>query len=121
MANLILISPLILLLLTPLASTTTLSLDNPTFPSTDAKNMIRDFNLFPKQSINIVEDGDDTVVRSSVADKKLVEKRFMFPDFVDLNGVSVDDLGHHAGYYQIEHSHAARYILRLKIIVHLLF
>ncbi|KVI09702.1 Peptidase S10, serine carboxypeptidase [Cynara cardunculus var. scolymus] len=107
MENLMLLLPLLLLLLAPLASTTTLSLDNPSFPSTLAKKMIRDFNLFPERSINIVED-DDGLRSSSFQQKKIVEKRFKFPNLVDPNGISVDDLGHHAGYYQIEHSHAAR-------------
>ncbi|KAL9994748.1 putative carboxypeptidase C [Helianthus debilis subsp. tardiflorus] len=96
------------LLLVPTALTTTLSLDNLSSPSTLAKQMIRDFNLFPERSVNIVEDEDDHVLRSSSGEKKLVEKRLKFPNFVDLDGVSVDDLGHHAGYYPIEHSHAAR-------------
>ncbi|KAI3748587.1 hypothetical protein L6452_11759 [Arctium lappa] len=107
MENFMILLPLLLLLLAPLASTTTLSLDNPSFPSTLAKKMIRDFNLFPERSINIVED-DAGLRSSSVQQKKIVEKRFKFPDFVDPSGISVDDLGHHAGYYQIEHSHAAR-------------
>ncbi|MFS8003611.1 hypothetical protein Hanom_Chr13g01215951 [Helianthus anomalus] len=42
---------------------------------------------------------------------KLVEKRFVFPNFVDSSGASVEELGHHAGYYKIEHSYAARYDL----------
>ncbi|KVH96880.1 hypothetical protein Ccrd_001028 [Cynara cardunculus var. scolymus] len=70
--------------------------------------MIRDFNLFPERSINIVED-DDGLRSSSFQQNKIVEKRFKFPNLVDPNGISVDDLGHHAGYYQIEHSHAPRY------------
>lgn len=102
--------PLILLLAPP-ASTTTLTLDNPSFPSTQAKNMIRDFNLFPEHEINIVE-GDAGLRSSSVQQKTIVEKSFKFPNFTDPNGASVADLGHHAGYYQIEHSHAARYVMR---------
>ncbi|KAI7735992.1 hypothetical protein M8C21_022404 [Ambrosia artemisiifolia] len=108
MANIIFFLPLLLLLiLVPNASPTTLTLDNPSFPSTIAKQMIRDFNLFPQHSVNIVDD-DHLLPSLTVGENNLVEKRLKFPDFVDLNGVSVDDLGHHAGYYQIEHSHAAR-------------
>ncbi|KAI7749863.1 hypothetical protein M8C21_027528, partial [Ambrosia artemisiifolia] len=106
--NIIFFLPLLLLLLlVPNASTTTLTLDNPSFPSTIAKQMIRDFNLFPQHSVNIVED-HHLLPSLTVGENKLVEKRLKFPSFVHLNGVSVDDLGHHAGYYQIEHSHAAR-------------
>ncbi|PRQ58726.1 hypothetical protein RchiOBHm_Chr1g0362451 [Rosa chinensis] len=39
--------------------------------------------------------------------KSIVEKRFTVPNVVGESGVSVDDLGHHAGYFKIEHSHAA--------------
>ncbi|KVH87497.1 hypothetical protein Ccrd_025244 [Cynara cardunculus var. scolymus] len=78
------------------------------FPSTLAKKMIRDFNLFPERSINIVED-DDGLRSSSFQQNKIVEKRFKFPNLVDPNDISVDDLGHHTGYYQFEHSHAPRH------------
>ncbi|GMP65007.1 hypothetical protein CsSME_00025990 [Camellia sinensis var. sinensis] len=37
---------------------------------------------------------------------KIVEKRFKFPNFADPD-VSAEDLGHHAGYYTIQHSYAA--------------
>ncbi|KAI8007692.1 hypothetical protein LOK49_LG07G00286 [Camellia lanceoleosa] len=37
----------------------------------------------------------------------IAEKRFKFPNFADPD-VSAEDLGHHAGYYTIQHSHAAR-------------
>lgn len=103
--------PLILLLAPP-ASTTTLTLDNPSFPSTQAKKMIRDFNLSPEREINIVED-DGGLRLSSVQQNSIVEKRFKFPKFTDPNGASVADLGHHAGYYQIKHSHAARYVIEI--------
>ncbi|GJZ89880.1 serine carboxypeptidase-like protein [Tanacetum coccineum] len=104
MANLL----LIFLLFAPIiALTTCLTLDNPSFPLTQAKDMIRDFNLFPERTVNVVEGG---LRESTFGDKKLVEKKFMFPGFVDTSGAaaSVDELGHHAGYYQIEHSHAAK-------------
>ncbi|KAI3520161.1 hypothetical protein L1887_09406 [Cichorium endivia] len=107
MENLMLILPLILLLLAPFASMTTLTLDNPSFPSNQAKKMIRDFNLFPEHEINIFED-DSGLRSSSVQQNTIVDKLFKFPNFVDPNGASVADLGHHAGYYQIKNSHAAR-------------
>ncbi|XP_028064300.1 kynurenine--oxoglutarate transaminase-like [Camellia sinensis] len=62
-------------------------------PSVQGEKLIRELNFFPKESINIVE------------------KRFKFPNFVDpdVSDVSAVDLGHHAGYYTIQHSHAARF------------
>lgn len=115
MENLIFILPVLLLLFTSIDSTsttTTISLENPISPSTLAKKMISNFNLFPDRSVNIVEE-DNGLQSSTVGENnnKLVEKRFKFPGFVDPNGASIDDLGHHAGYYKIEHSHAARYNL----------
>lgn len=71
-------------------------------PSVQAEKLIRELNLFPKDDINVI-DGRD----SSPEPKKIVEKRFRFPNLVD-SGDSVEDLGHHAGYYKIEHSRAAR-------------
>lgn len=73
-------------------------------PSISAESLIRELNLFPKQAVNIV-DGD---VSSSDA-PRIVERRFKFPNLIDPSGVSAEELGHHAGYYKIEHSHAARF------------
>ncbi|OAY38893.1 serine carboxypeptidase-like [Manihot esculenta] len=78
-----------------------------TFPSVNAEKLIRELNLFPEKDVNIVRDGD-----ASLRDgrKRIVEKRFRFPNVVEEEyvGVSVEDLGHHAGYYKIASSHAAR-------------
>ncbi|XP_030930333.1 serine carboxypeptidase-like [Quercus lobata] len=74
-------------------------------PSVQAEKFIRDLNLFPKTEINVVDRPGFS--SAAAAPKKIVEKRFAFPDLVG-SGVTVDDLGHHAGYYDIEHSHAAR-------------
>ncbi|GMH13304.1 hypothetical protein Nepgr_015145 [Nepenthes gracilis] len=77
------------------------------FPSLQAEKLIRELNLFPKESVNIVDGADG--LSSPHAGPRLVEKRFRFPNLNDASGgVSVEDLGHHAGYYQIEHSHNAR-------------
>ena len=71
-----------------------------------AKKLIRDLNLFPEDNINIV----DAAANSSLRPRKIVEKHFRFPNLVySDSGISVEDLGHHAGYYPIQHSHAARY------------
>lgn len=40
--------------------------------------------------------------------RKLVEKRFKFPNCDCEDPVSPEDLGHYAGYYQIQHSNAAK-------------
>jgi len=42
--------------------------------------------------------------------KIIVEKPLRFPNFSgeDDEGVSIDDLAHRAGYYPIQHSHAAK-------------
>lgn len=77
------------------------------FPSTEAEKLIRGLNLLPKD-VNIVDQEND---KSGLPQaKKIVEKKFKFPNLVDPGGVSVEDLGHHAGYYQIQHSHAAKYV-----------
>jgi serine carboxypeptidase-like clade 4 len=66
-----------------------------------AENLIRGLNLFPKHSINIPKN-DPHFVHGNI-----VEKKFTFPGFVD-SGPSVEELGHHAGYYSLPHSKAAR-------------
>ncbi|KAI3751529.1 hypothetical protein L2E82_22617 [Cichorium intybus] len=94
------------LALITLPPATSLSIKESNFPSTQARKLIRDLNLFPKHSINIVD--RDVTNRSSIPSSKLVEKPFKFPNFVDSDGVTLEELGHHAGYYQIEHSHDAQ-------------
>ncbi|CAA3000566.1 serine carboxypeptidase-like [Olea europaea subsp. europaea] len=91
----------ILFLISPLSSVTAL-LQLPISPSNQAEKLIRELNLFPKESINIVHD------RNFSNRPKIVEKAFKLPHLIDTAGVSLQDLGHHAGYYQIQHSHAAR-------------
>ncbi|XP_057424271.1 serine carboxypeptidase-like isoform X1 [Lotus japonicus] len=72
--------------------------------SLHAKKLISEFNLFPDTGINIVRDAN-----SSIQPSKIVEKRLIFPNVLGSDsGVSADDLGHYAGYYPIQHSHAAR-------------
>lgn len=97
MKNLI-ISLSLLLILYPLTSTSFLI---PSY-SIGAEKLIRDLNLFPKESINIIDANHSSLLRN-----RIVEKRFKFPNFRE-SGFSVEDLGHHAGYYQIQHSHAAK-------------
>ncbi|XP_076902182.1 serine carboxypeptidase-like [Bidens hawaiensis] len=105
MTNIMFISSLVLL---SFAFTTSFSLQNPRFPTNVAEKMIRELNLFPERSVNVLEDEVDVLRSSSDGEKKLVERRFKFPGFDDPNGATVEDLGHHAGYYRIEHSIDAR-------------
>ncbi|CAA0814436.1 Serine carboxypeptidase-like 49 [Striga hermonthica] len=93
----------LLLLLLQVSPTAALLRAPPRLPSGAAEKLIRDLNLFPNSPINIV-DGHLTTVDVP----KIVEKRFRFPDSVDPSEVSLEELGHHAGYYQIEHSHDTR-------------
>ncbi|KAL2328558.1 hypothetical protein Fmac_021985 [Flemingia macrophylla] len=65
-----------------------------------AQRLIRSLNLFPKKLVNIAK-GD----HADFVPGKIVEKKFsFFPE----PGTSVEDLGHHAGYYSLPHSIAAR-------------
>ncbi|KAK7354781.1 hypothetical protein VNO80_20267 [Phaseolus coccineus] len=65
-----------------------------------AQKLIRSFNLFPKYPINTVK-GD----REAFVSGKIVEKKF---SFLGDSGPSIQDLGHHAGYYSLPSSKAAR-------------
>lgn len=80
-----------------------LSLSSSTFnfPKTQAERLIRQLNLFPEHEINI------SPGHSNLSGSRFVEKRFSLPYLGD-SGSSVEDLGHHAGYFQLPHSKAAR-------------
>ncbi|RDX89532.1 Serine carboxypeptidase-like 49, partial [Mucuna pruriens] len=67
-------------------------------PQSQAENLIRGLNLFPKDSVNIIK-GDH---HAGFVPGEIVEKKFSFL------GDSIEDLGHHAGYYSLPHSIAAR-------------
>ncbi|KMT07962.1 hypothetical protein BVRB_6g144960 [Beta vulgaris subsp. vulgaris] len=69
-------------------------------------NSIRELNLFPKKSVNIINGSDNGDF--SHDGPKLVERRFKFPNFYDPKDANVEELGHHAGYFQIEHARNAR-------------
>lgn len=75
--------------------------------SKQAEKLIHELNLFPKESDNIV-DRDPFPTAAS----RIVEKRFSFPNLANSSIISFEDLGHHAGYYKIKHSHAARYLFK---------
>lgn len=80
---------------------------NSRFESAQAEKLIRELNLFPKESVNIVPRGS---LSAAEPGPKLVEKLFKFPNLADPS-VSVEELGHHAGYYKIQHSYDARYLV----------
>ncbi|KAK9158600.1 hypothetical protein Scep_005174 [Stephania cephalantha] len=97
MAKLVIIiifSALSLLLQSNLSSATLV------LPKSQAETLIRQLNLLPTDADPVLDD------RSVLSDKKIVEKRFRLPNLDE--GVSVEDLGHHAGYYKLPHSHDAR-------------
>lgn len=73
------------------------------FASKQAEKLIHELNLFPKESVNIVDRDPFPTAEAS----RIIEKRFEFPNLAN-SSVSFEDLGHHAGYYKIKHSHAAR-------------
>ncbi|KAG9136611.1 hypothetical protein Leryth_020278 [Lithospermum erythrorhizon] len=94
---------LTLLLLPPPLTVALLRL--PTIPSQDAAKLIRDLNLFPKQPVNLV----DSVNGVDHSGPKIVEWPLILPNLgSDSDGASVTNLSHHAGYYQIQHSYAAK-------------
>lgn len=76
------------------------------FPKTQAQKLIRSLNLFPKHEVNhrAVQDDDD------LGASRIVEKPLRFPFLAD-STPSVQDLGHHAGYYKLPHTKDARYVV----------
>ncbi|PIA29125.1 hypothetical protein AQUCO_06200013v1 [Aquilegia coerulea] len=73
------------------------------FPTREAEILIKQLNLTPRDAQLAEKETEEGVLKA----KTIVEKRFKFPNF-GYSGVSVDDLGHHAGYYKLQHSHDAR-------------
>lgn len=73
------------------------------FRQEEAEKLIRDLNLSPKLDANIVEDDP-----AAADDSRIVEKHFRFP-LIDANSTTIEDFGHHAGYYRLPHTKGARY------------
>ncbi|KAL3530508.1 hypothetical protein ACH5RR_009830 [Cinchona calisaya] len=71
-------------------------------PKTQAQKLIRQLNLFPEHEINI-SPGHPTTLSES----RIVEKRFRLP-YLGNSGATLEDFGHHAGYYRLPHSKDAR-------------
>ncbi|XP_039019072.1 serine carboxypeptidase-like isoform X1 [Hibiscus syriacus] len=66
-----------------------------------AEKLIKGLNLSPKEAVN--GGSNDLTAESS----RIVEKQFRFPVVGD-PGPSVQELGHHTGYYKLPHAIAAR-------------
>ncbi|KAL9171298.1 hypothetical protein ABFS82_04G199800 [Erythranthe guttata] len=77
-------------------------ISNYRFPKTQAEKQIRALNLFPKHEVN-----HHAGLNYSLGASQIVEKRLKFPVLGD-SGTSVQDLGHHAGYYKLPHTKDAR-------------
>ncbi|GLU11878.1 hypothetical protein SLE2022_285980 [Rubroshorea leprosula] len=70
-----------------------------------AEKLIKSFNLSPKGPVSIRH--ADTSISESEEAPGIVEKQFKFPSLLE-TGPSIRKLGHHAGYYKLSHSKAAR-------------
>lgn len=95
---------LLLLVVLPSFSLAKISVLPSRFATKQAEKLIQELNLFPKESDNIV---DRDPFQTDDEGSRIVEKRFSFPNLAN-SSVTIEDLGHHAGYYKIKHSHAAR-------------
>ncbi|XP_049380968.1 serine carboxypeptidase-like [Solanum stenotomum] len=74
------------------------------FQLTMGEKLITQLNLFPKHDINIVSSKDNSV---NNYENKLFEKKLDLSYLGD-SGSTVQDLGHHAGYFPLVHTKAAR-------------
>ncbi|PKA48059.1 Serine carboxypeptidase 3 [Apostasia shenzhenica] len=72
----------------------------PGFPSSTAKKLIRALNLLPKDRSSVHSAADDPPPGS------IVERPLRFSSC--LRGNPVENLGHHAGYYRLAHTHDSR-------------
>ena len=79
------------------------------FPKKQAEKLIRELNLFPEHDINI-NTGNNSAAAAAAAATSVVEKRLNLPVLGD-SGATVQDLGHHAGYFRLPNTKAARYII----------
>ncbi|XP_059314690.1 serine carboxypeptidase-like [Lycium ferocissimum] len=76
------------------------------FPITMAEKLIRQLNLFPKHDINIVSSKENGALEANY-EQGLFEKKLNISYLGD-SGSTVQDLGHHAGYFPLVHTKAAR-------------
>ncbi|XAR60018.1 Carboxypeptidase C [Bertholletia excelsa] len=92
-----------LFILAPLSSPASLC-STLNFPKKQAEQFIRGLNLFPKHGFN---KGSPVFNESSSVIGSLVEKPLKLPALGD-SETSIEDLGHHAGYYRLPHTKDAR-------------
>ena len=94
------------------------SFEIPNLPSSRAEKLIRELNLFPNLEVNVIDVGDSTLASDEEL-PSIVERRFIFPNILPDGGPpSLEDLGHHAGYYKLPKSQGARFIyLNPKLLV----
>lgn len=76
------------------------------YPIGFAERLIRDLNLVP----GIGQQPDDLEEEEPAAPGELVERRVQLPVAMGRSEAEVplEELGHHAGYYRLPHTHAAR-------------
>ena len=80
-------------------------------PSSRAEKLIRELNLFPKLDVNVIDVTDSTLASAEEEEvPSIVERSFRFPNIVSDGGATVEDLGHHAGYFKLPKSQGARFI-----------
>ncbi|KAL8057693.1 hypothetical protein ABFX02_04G200300 [Erythranthe guttata] len=72
------------------------------FPKNQAEKFIRELNLFPTNDINIIENDH------FAPQPRIVEKSFRLPHLSDSSESTIQDFGHHAGYYKLPHTKGAR-------------
>lgn len=77
----------------------------PKSPMTMAEKLIRQLNLFPKHEINKV-----TEDFAAASEQGLFEKKLNL-SYIGDSGATVQNLGHHAGYYRLPHTKDARFEL----------
>ncbi|MED6145524.1 Serine carboxypeptidase-like 48 [Stylosanthes scabra] len=70
-----------------------------------AQRLIRSMNLFPRKSGNIIRERGISDYNDVFVPGKIVEKKFSL-----LANASVEELGHHAGYYSLPRTKAASWI-----------
>ncbi|XP_039129735.1 serine carboxypeptidase-like [Dioscorea cayenensis subsp. rotundata] len=69
-----------------------------------AEALIRDLNLIPG-----IQEIDGQIPENDQRNPRLVEKKLNLDILGDIgSGISIQELGHHAGYYSLNHTHAAR-------------
>ncbi|OWM68921.1 serine carboxypeptidase-like [Punica granatum] len=83
-------------------------------PRLTAERLIRSLNLSPREAVNI-DHRDSMGPASAPSGPRLVEWSFTFPGLrvhespnLDSGEATLQNLGHHAGYFRLPHTHSAR-------------